>query len=233
MLQVRRSSERGHADHGWLNSYHTFSFADYYDPGFMGFRDLRVINEDWVAGGKGFPTHPHQDMEIITYVIEGALEHRDTLGTHSVIRPGEVQRMTAGTGIQHSEFNADREQRTHLLQIWILPDRRGHKPGYEQKSFSAKIAREPFALVAAKDGRDGAVSLNQDVDLYCAKWDSPRSASFNFRDRERYGWLQMVSGEVEVAGQTLTSGDALALAKTPTIDVSTKSQAEFLLFDLI
>lgn len=231
MIDVRKSNDRGYADHGWLKSHHSFSFADYYDPSHMGFRVLRVINDDIIAGGRGFPTHPHRDMEIITYVVEGALEHKDTLGTSSVIRPGEVQRMSAGTGIQHSEFNHDRDQRTRLLQIWILPDRPGHKPGYEQLSFSDQLKRENLVLTASHDGREGSVSLHQDVDLYVAKWDSAREVPFVFR-AGRYGWLQIVNGTVDVSGSALGAGDGAALRGEAELVLRAAGPAEFLLFDL-
>jgi redox-sensitive bicupin YhaK (pirin superfamily) len=231
MMQVRRSEERGHAKIDWLDSYHSFSFADYYDPKFMGFRALRVINDDRIAGGGGFPTHPHRDMEIITYVIEGALEHRDTLGTQSVIRPGEVQRMTAGTGIRHSEFNPQTDQTTHLLQIWILPDRAGYPPSYEQISFTNRLVVEDLVLVASRAGTGGSVSLHQDVNLYVGKWDSARQVAQPFA-KDRYGWLQVVNGLVDVEGQTLKAGDGASFSGQTEITLASEGAAEFLLFDL-
>jgi len=232
MVQVRRSEERGHAVHGWLDSYHTFSFADYYDPGFMGFRNLRVINDDRIEGGEGFPTHPHKDMEIITYVIEGALQHRDTLGTQSVITPGEVQHMSAGSGIQHSEFNALPDKTTRLLQIWIMPDERNLKPSYGQKSFAGQLDRESLVLTASPDGRDGSLPIHQDVDLYVGKWTSAREHEFQFRAKGRYGWLQVANGELQAGDVQLKAGDGLAVAGEEKIALKSKGTAEFLLFDL-
>jgi redox-sensitive bicupin YhaK (pirin superfamily) len=232
MMKIRRSHERGHAEHGWLDSYHTFSFGDYYDPANMGFRDLRVINEDWISGGRGFPQHPHKDMEIVTYVIEGALEHRDTLGTNSVIRPGEIQCMTAGTGIEHSEFNSLKDQRTHLLQIWILPNQRNRAPGYGQKSFASDFSQKPFVLLTSGDGREGSVQIHQDVDLFGAKWDSARTEIFQFRNKERYGWLQVVAGDLSIDSLHLSAGDGLVLSQEKQIQIETKGKVEFLLFDL-
>jgi quercetin 2,3-dioxygenase len=232
MLQIRKSNERGHAEHGWLESHHTFSFAEYYEPAFMGYRVLRVINEDRIAGAKGFPDHPHQDMEIITYVISGALEHRDTLGNHSKILPGEVQRMSAGTGIRHSEFNPLINQETHLLQIWILPAESGLNPSYEQKSFAQSLRDQDLVLVASLNGRDGSLRIHQDVDLYVAKWNSARQCEFRFSSIGRYGWLQLISGELSVAGQKVSEGDGLAIAAEESLLLRTKGAAEFLLFDL-
>jgi redox-sensitive bicupin YhaK (pirin superfamily) len=232
MQQVRKSQERGHAEHGWLDSFHTFSFADYYDPAFMGFRELRVINDDRISGGRGFPTHPHKDMEIITYVVEGGLEHKDTMGTNSVILPGEVQHMSAGTGVQHSEFNHFKDQPCRLLQIWIQPDTRGVKPRYGQKSFSDDLRKKDLVLTASKDGRDGSLPIYQDVDLYAAKWPGARKTEFSFRAPNRYGWLQIVNGELTVAGQVLGAGDGLAVSGEKNISLSAAGAVEFLLFDL-
>lgn len=232
MLQVRKSEERGHAEHGWLDSFHTFSFADYYDPVFMGFRVLRVINEDRISGGRGFPTHPHRDMEIITYVIDGGLEHKDTLGTSSVILPGEVQHMSAGTGVEHSEFNHVKDKPCHLLQIWILPDARGVAPRYGQTSFAEKLNKENLVLVVSKDGRNGSLPIHQDTDLYAAKWSSAREHSFTFRAPNRYGWLQLAKGELSVSGQALHAGDGLMISAEKNISLSTVRGAEFLLFDM-
>jgi quercetin 2,3-dioxygenase len=232
MLQTRKSNERGHANHGWLESYHTFSFADYHDPGFMGFRVLRVINEDLIAGGKGFPTHPHQDMEIITYMVEGALEHKDSMGTSSVIKPGEVQHMSAGTGVQHSEFNHFKDQSAHLLQIWFLPDTRAVKPQYGQKSFAAELAKRDLVLAVSKDGREGSIAIHQDVDLYVAKWSSAAEIEFGFREKSRYGWIQLVAGHLEVNDAKLAPGDGLAVAGEDKLWIKSKGAAEFLLFDL-
>ena len=236
MIQIRRSKDRGHANHGWLDSYHTFSFANYYDPDFMGFRDLRVINEDRIAGGGGFPTHPHSDMEIITYIVEGALEHQDTLGNKAVMRPGEVQHMSAGTGIRHSERNHSLDQSTHLLQIWIQPEHKGIAPGYGQKSFALEIEKGDLTLVISRDGRDGSVKINQDVDLYAAKWSKAHSVEFELRPR-RYAWLQIVSGKVQLgSGQKsqveLDAGDGAAIGAEKVLQLSSSSAAELLLFDL-
>jgi len=187
-LTIRRGGERGRADHGWLLSYHTFSFADYYDRAHMGFRALRVINEDRVQPGRGFESHSHRDMEIISYVLEGALEHKDSLGSGAVIRPGDVQRMTAGTGITHSEFNASAEHLVHFLQLWIIPATRGLRPGYEQRHFSAAERSDRLKLVAAPDGRDGTVTIHQDALLYVALLAAGRTVEHAFAD-ERYGWV--------------------------------------------
>ena len=185
MITIRRSNERGHFDHGWLNTYHTFSFDQYYDPRYMGFRSLRVINEDYVAAGRGFPTHGHRDMEIITYILEGALKHEDSMGNGSVIRPGDVQRMTAGTGVRHSEQNASETDRVHLLQIWILPNQRDLSPGYEQKHFTTDERRGELRLVASADGRNGSVTINQDASVYASILDQGSSVEFQTTD-ERY-----------------------------------------------
>lgn len=234
MFAVRRSQERGAANHGWLDSKHTFSFADYYDPRFMGFRVLRVINEDLIAGGAGFPTHPHKDMEIVTYVIEGALAHKDTLGNATTIRPGEVQHMSAGTGIQHSEFNPLPNTTCHLLQIWILPEAAGFSPRYGQISFEEKFASgvaTTLALVASRDGRDGSVPMHQDVDIHVGKPRQGDTVVFPFRNG-RYGWLQVVKGSVLAGGHSLEPGDALAVGDEASLSIAAHSDAEFLLFDL-
>lgn len=231
MIAVRRSEERGRANHGWLDSHFTFSFAEYYDPRFMGFRDLRVINEDRIAGGQGFPTHPHSDMEIITYVVSGVLEHRDTLGNIARIKPGEVQRMSAGTGIRHSEFNAQPEQETHLLQIWILPDKRGYAPSYGQKDFSAALVARDLTLTVSRAGREGSIAVNQDVDLYVAKWQEARRLDYKIR-AGRGIWLQLVGGELTVAGQTIRAGDGIAANEEAELLIQSSGAAEFLLFDL-
>lgn len=231
MIELRRSGERGHANHGWLDSYHTFSFADYHDPEFMGFRVLRVINEDYIEGGMGFATHGHSDMEIITYVVEGALQHKDTLDNSTVIKPGEVQRMSAGSGIRHSEFNKMPKERTHLLQIWILPEVRGIAPSYAQNSFESRLGQGPFTLLVSRDGRDGSISMNQDVDLYLARWKKGESAEFQMRPG-RYAWLQVVKGELRL-GQTIAqAGDGLAVGNEFALDLRANSDCEYLLFDL-
>jgi redox-sensitive bicupin YhaK (pirin superfamily) len=224
MIRVRKAEERGHFDHGWLDTYHTFSFADYHDPEFMGFRSLRVINDDRVDPRRGFGTHGHRDMEIITYVLEGELSHADSMGTGSVIRPGEVQRMSAGTGVMHSEKN-ESDKPVHLLQIWILPERHGIQPEYEQKAFAPS---EHLQLVASHDGRDGSLTIHQDVDLYTAKLRGG-SETFDFRPN-RYGWLQVARGDVSLNGQPLTAGDGAAIEKESQITIA--GDGEVLLFDL-
>jgi redox-sensitive bicupin YhaK (pirin superfamily) len=229
MIKIRRSDERGHANHGWLDTYHTFSFADYHDPEFMGFRTLRVINEDFVAPGRGFGTHGHRDMEIVTYVLEGALGHKDNMGTASVIRPGEVQRMSAGTGVLHSEMNPSPDEPVHLLQIWILPERRNLTPEYEQKSFPAAERDGTLRLVASGDGRDGSVTVHQDVSLYGANLDGT-SVSHDFAPG-RYGWLQVARGTATINGQPLAQGDGAAISDENRITIEGK-EAEVLLFDL-
>ena len=231
MLTIRRAHERGHADHGWLDSHHTFSFADYHDPRHMGFRALRVINEDRVAPGKGFGTHPHRDMEIISYVLAGALEHRDSLGTGSVIRPGDVQRMSAGTGVTHSEFNHSPSEGVHFLQIWIVPEARGLAPGYEQRRFEAADRQGRLRLIAARDGRDGAVTVHQDVAVYAALLAPGQTAAHDFA-AGRYGWLQVARGQVRVGEQTLQAGDGAAIQAHERVEIVGVEAAELLLFDL-
>ncbi len=231
MRQVRKASERGHANHGWLDSHHTFSFANYYDPKFMGFRVLRVINDDRVAAGRGFGTHPHKDMEIISYVLEGALSHKDSMGTGSTIRPGDVQRMSAGTGVTHSEQNANGDEPVHFLQIWIMPDEPGHKPGYAQKTFPAEEKRDRLKLVASRDGVGGSVSLNQDIRLYATLL-SPGATIEHRLPIGRHAWIQVASGSIDVDGQTLDAGDGLAVSDDPMLHLTGKVDAEVLLFDL-
>jgi redox-sensitive bicupin YhaK (pirin superfamily) len=228
MIRIRKSDERGHFDHGWLNTYHTFSFADYHDPDFMGFRDLRVINEDRVAPSQGFGTHGHRDMEIISYVLEGELGHADSMGTGSVIRPGEVQRMSAGTGVRHSEKNAS-DQPVHFLQIWILPERHGITPGYEQKAFPASERDGRLRLVASRDGREGSLTIHQDVDLYTTTLHDGASVDFDFRP-DRYGWVQVARGSVSLNGETLVAGDGAAIEKESHVTIA--GDGEVLLFDL-
>jgi redox-sensitive bicupin YhaK (pirin superfamily) len=228
MIRIRKSEERGHFNHGWLNTYHTFSFADYHDPGFMGFRALRVINEDYVAPGQGFGTHGHRDMEIVTYVLEGALSHADSMGTGSTIRPGEVQRMSAGTGVMHSEKNAS-DEKVHLLQIWILPERHGITPEYEQKTFPASGRDGQLRLVASHDGRDGSLTIHQDVDLYTTTLRDGASVTHDFRP-DRYGWLQVARGSVSLNGQELSAGDGAAIEKETRATIA--GDGEVLLFDL-
>ncbi|HVG25147.1 MAG TPA: pirin family protein [Thermoanaerobaculia bacterium] len=229
MITIRRAEERGHADHGWLDTYHTFSFADYHDADHMGFRSLRVINEDRVAPGRGFGTHGHRDMEIISYVLDGALAHRDSMGTDGVIRPGEVQRMSAGTGVMHSEMNGSDKEGVHFLQIWIVPERRNITPSYEQKAFPADERRGTLRLVAAPDAADGAVKIHQDVRLYLTLLDG-ETVTHDFAPG-RYGWIQVTRGEVEVNGQRLKAGDGAAIADERSVTIG-GSGAEVLLFDL-
>jgi len=231
MITLRPSQERGHANHGWLDSYHTFSFANYYDPSHMGFRSLRVINEDRVQPGKGFGTHGHRDMEILTYVLEGALEHKDSIGNGAIVRPGEVQRMSAGTGIMHSEFNSSATEPVHFLQIWILPDRQGLEPSYEQKAFSVAERQGKLRLIAAKDGRDGAVTIHQDVDLYSAILQPQDWVTHQLRPN-RYAWLQVARGAVRLNGHNLNAGDGVATSAAELLEISSDRDAEILLFDL-
>jgi redox-sensitive bicupin YhaK (pirin superfamily) len=231
MITLRPSRERGHAQHGWLDSYHTFSFADYYDPAHMGFRDLRVINEDRVQPGKGFATHAHTDMEIISYVLEGALEHKDSLGTGSVIRPGDVQRMTAGTGVRHSEYNQSKSDLVHFLQIWILPERTGLQPGYEQKHFPDAEKHNALRLIASRQGRDGSVTIHQDVDVYAAVLDSGASVTHRLQP-QRHAWVQAARGSLTLNEQRLDAGDGAAVSAEPVLGITAAGVAEILLFDL-
>jgi redox-sensitive bicupin YhaK (pirin superfamily) len=230
-MLIRRASERGFADHGWLRSFHTFSFADYYAPAHMGFRTLRVINEDRVQGGKGFGTHPHRDMEIISYVLSGSLEHKDSMGTGSVIRPGDVQRMSAGTGVTHSEFNGSPTEPVHFLQIWILPDSRGHAPSYEQKHFSEAERQNRLRLVASKDGRDGSLSIHQDAAIFAGLVGVSDRVAHQLAPG-RYAWLHVARGKVEVGGEELGAGDAVAFEHSGEIAVVGREPSEILLFDL-
>jgi hypothetical protein len=231
MLTVRKSEDRGHFNHGWLNTYHTFSFSGYYDPRHIGFRALRVLNEDFVQPGRGFGMHPHENMEIVTYVLEGALQHKDTMGHGSVIQAGEFQRITAGTGMSHSEFNPSPSEPVHLVQIWILPDKKGLTPAYEQRSFDNGAAHNRLRLVASPDGRDESLTIHQNVELYLGRLDAQQHAEHTFQPG-RHGWLQVLRGAVEVAGQTLTAGDAAALSEEPRLTVTATQPAEILLFDL-
>jgi len=228
MIQIRKAVDRGHFDHGWLDTYHTFSFADYYDPEFMGFRALRVINEDRVQPGRGFGTHSHRDMEIVTYVLEGELQHRDSMGTGSIIRPGEVQRMSAGTGVLHSEVNPSRDRSVHLLQIWLLPDRRGLKPEYEQKTFPTEERADRLRLVASHDGSDGSLTIHQDAKILAG---TIRDSVQYELQPGRYAWLQVARGGLDLNGQTLNAGDGAAIENEPTLTLRGKD-AEVLLFDL-
>ena len=231
MIQIRRAKDRGHADHGWLDTYYTFSFADYFDPEHMGFRALRVLNEDTIRGGEGFPSHPHRDMEIITYILEGALEHRDSMGTGSVIRSGEVQRMSAGTGVIHSEYNPSPHEPVHLLQIWILPESEGITPGYEQKMFAGDDKRGRLRLVGSRDGRDGSVTIHQDVALYASLLDAGEVVKHVSPD-ERHAWIQMVRGEISVLGESLFAGDGAAISGEDAVTLTGVEPADVILFDL-
>lgn len=231
MITIRQARERGHFDHGWLNTYHTFSFDQYYDPRFMGFRQLRVINEDFVAAGRGFPMHGHRDMEIITYILEGALQHEDSMGNGSIIRPGDVQRMTAGTGVRHSEKNASREESVHLLQIWILPDTVGLEPGYEQKAFAEDERRGQLRLIASNDGRSGSVTVHQDVSLFAAILGDGESVKYDM-DQTRYGWIQVARGAINVNGQRAGKGDGAIAMGESSLEIVADEPSEILLFDL-
>ena len=231
MITRRPSQERGHAQHGWLDSYHTFSFADYHDPRHMGFRTLRVINEDRVQPGKGFGTHPHRDMEIISYVLEGALAHKDSLGTGSVIRPGEVQRMSAGTGVTHSEFNSSQTELVHFLQIWILPERTGLPPGYEQRAFPTAEKQGELRLVASRDGREGSVTIHQAVDLYASLL-APGEVVTHPLSRGHHAWVQVARGSIMLNDSPLSAGDGAAVSDETRLTVTATDQAEVLLLDL-
>jgi quercetin 2,3-dioxygenase len=231
MITIRKAKERGHADHGWLDTFHSFSFADYWDQRHMGWGPLRVINEDRVAPGTGFPTHAHRDMEIITYVLEGALEHRDSLGTGSVITPGEVQRMSAGTGVRHSEYNASKTEPVHLLQIWIEPARTGIAPGYEQKTFAEAERRGRLRLIAASDGRDGAVTIHQNAEVYATTLARGQRVEHALAPG-RLAWLQVARGALLFNGERLGQGDGAAVASERSLTIEALETAEALLFDL-
>ncbi len=231
MITIRKSEERGHFDLGWLDTYHTFSFDQYYDPAHMHFRSLRVINEDRVAPGQGFPTHSHRDMEIITYILSGALEHRDSMGSGSVIRPGDVQRMTAGTGVSHSEFNPSDSEAVHLLQIWILPKADGLPPSYEEKAFAEEERRGTLRLIASDDGREGSVTINQDARVYATLLDAGQIVTHSLPPN-RHAWIQLPRGTVRLNGIELKQGDGAALSKESELSINAHDRAELLLFDL-
>jgi hypothetical protein len=231
MITVRPGAERGRTRFEWLDSFHSFSFGDYYDPDHLGFRSLRVINEDWVEPGQGFGTHPHRDMEILTYVLEGALQHRDSLGSGSVIRPGEVQMMTAGTGVTHSEFNASRSERVHLLQIWILPSARGLQPAYGQKAFPAAERDGRLRLVASGDGRAGSLKMNQDAAVLATLLESGREVAHE-PGPGRHAWVQVARGEIDLNGTCLGAGDGAAVSGERSLHLKARSPSEILLFDL-
>ena len=230
MMNIRKANERGHANHGWLDTYHTFSFADYYDPEWMGFRSLRVINDDLVMPGMGFGTHPHRDMEIITYVLSGALEHQDSMGNGRVIRAGEVQYMAAGTGIQHSEFNPAKDEAVHLLQIWIQPDRTGVKPRYAERSLKSASAGE-LHLITSKSGRDGSIAIHQDADLWLARLEAGQRVTHQLHPK-RNAWVHIAEGEVTLNGKSLGGGDAAEVKGEIALEVGAIKPAQVLLFDL-
>lgn len=230
MIRIRKAADRGHADHGWLDTRHTFSFADYYDPRHTGFRAIKVINDDRVAPGAGFPTHPHNDMEIVSYVVEGELEHRDSMGNGSVIRAGDVQRMSAGTGVTHSEFNPSQTAGTRFLQIWIEPERRGLAPSYEQKHFRAQDRLGRLRLVASPDGRDGSITVHRDVRIYAGLLSPGQAVDHEIGDG-RGAWIQVVNGRVRVGREILGEGDGVALEHETSVRITAEESAELLLFD--
>ncbi len=231
MLKIRKSNDRGFFDHGWLKSYHSFSFAQYFDKNHMHFGDLRVINEDYIAPSKGFGTHPHSDMEIITYVISGALKHQDSMGNSSTILPNEVQTMSAGSGVFHSEFNASTDNETHLLQIWILPEKKNIAPKYGQKSFAKNFEKQDFVLVVSGSGREDSIAVNQDVEIFVAKFMTPKTQDFSIKENRKI-WIQIISGELEINDIKLGKGDALSVENENSITLNCKNNCEFLLFDL-
>ena len=231
MLTVRKAEDRGHANHGWLNSYHSFSFANYYDPQHMGFRSLRVINEDTIAPGAGFPTHPHRDMEIITYVVSGAVAHKDSIGNTATIGASGIQRFSAGTGIAHSEFNPSNAESLHLLQIWILPEQQGLTPSYEQKEFPSETKRGQWRVLANHDATDGAVKLHQDAALYATLLEPGEQREYTL-SADRHAWVQLVHGAITLNGATLDKGDAVAISNETKLVFEASTDAEILLFDL-
>lgn len=231
MLIHRKANDRGHADFGWLNSRHSFSFGQYYDPNHMGFGALRVINDDRVAGGAGFDTHGHKDMEIFSYVLEGALAHRDSLGSGSVIRPGDVQLMSAGTGIRHSEFNASKEDPVHFLQIWVMPEKQGLKPAYAEKHFPEAERRNRLKLIVSPDGRDGSLKIHQDAAIHAGVLEEGASLKETLKPERRY-WLQVAKGALDINGETVAEGDGLAVVDEDSLAIQAKVRSEILLFDL-
>ena len=232
MLQVIKSNERGHANHGWLNTYHTFSFANYYNPEMMGFRSLRVINEDRVTAGQGFGTHGHEDMEILSYVVEGAIAHKDSTGGEEILRPHEWQRMTAGTGIRHSEYNPSKTENLHFYQIWILPEKDDLEAGYEQKMFAPSEKTGKLKLVASNDSRDGSLKINQDVSVYDSILSEGEEISYDLTEK-RHAWLQVVKGSLELNGEQLNQSDGAAISEESALKIkATENETEFILFDL-
>ena len=231
MIQIRRAAERGHANHGWLDTHHTFSFSTYQDPHHMRFRSLRVMNEDFVAPGQGFGTHPHHDMEIVTYVLEGALEHKDSMGYGEVLRPGEFQRMSAGTGITHSEFNPSQTEPVHLYQIWLFPDQKGIKPSYEQKRFPEEGRRNRLQLVASRDAEAGSLKIHQDARIYLSTLDAEQEIRHEIAEG-RYAWLQVLGGRVSLNGQELNISDGAAVSEENLLEIRAGQAAEIMLFDL-
>ncbi len=232
MIVLRKSEERGHANHGWLDTYHTFSFNTYYDPAHVHFRDLRVINEDRVAPGRGFGTHPHENMEILTCVLEGSLQHKDSMGTGSIIRPGDLQRMSAGTGVTHSEFNASRSEPVHLLQIWIFPEQEGLEPSYEQKTFPEFENQGRLRLVASQSGREGSLRIHQDVELYASILDPGKLVNHGLAPG-RHAWLQVSRGAVSLNGFELRAGDGAAVSQETSLQIQARDKSDILLFDLV
>ena len=231
MIQVRKSEERGHFDHGWLNTYHTFSFSEYYDPKHMSFRHLRVINEDFVAPANGFGTHPHENMEIITYIIQGELEHKDSMGNGSVIRPGDVQRMSAGTGVTHSEFNPSKSGRVHLLQIWIFPEKKGIEPSYEQNHFAPESRVNQLRLVASRDGAQGSVTIHQDAKVFVSTLEPGHQLEHSVA-KGRSAWIQVIRGALDLNGTELSQGDGAAITEESKLSLRSSKESEFILFDL-
>jgi redox-sensitive bicupin YhaK (pirin superfamily) len=231
MIAIQKSADRGYANHGWLKSYHSFSFASYYNPQKMGFRDLRVINEDYVDPGKGFATHSHRDMEIVSYVLEGGLEHKDSMGNTAIIYPGEVQIMSAGTGVSHSEYNPSSQDLVHLLQIWILPDTQGLTPRYEQKKYPNEEKQNQLRLVVSPDGRDGSVTIHQDAKIYASLLDTGKQVEHQL-GANRHAWIQLITGEIVVNDSWLVAGDAVAISEQDKVAIAAQQNSEFLLFDL-
>lgn len=231
MIEIRKAHDRGHADHGWLNTWHTFAFATYQDPQHISFRSLRVMNEDVIAPGKGFGTHPHRDMEIVTYVLEGALEHKDSMGNGEVLRPGEFQRMSAGTGITHSELNPSSTESVHLYQIWLYPNEKGISPSYEQKAFPDDELRNQLRLVAAQEPREGSLLIHQDTEIFLGKLDAGERVTHSIR-AGRHAWLQVLRGSISLNGESLETSDGAAISDLNELEITAKQSAEIMLFDL-